>query len=62
MPRGRDAKPQLKIELYNLKDDIGETTDLAEKHPEIVEKLARLMREQHTPSEEFPLPALDSLH
>ena len=60
-PRGQTAKPQLKIELYNLKDDIGETTDLAGKHPEIVEKLARLMREQHTPSAEFPLPALDKL-
>lgn len=59
MPKGKDAKPRMKIELYNLKDDIGETTDLAEKHPEIVEKLARLMREQHTPSAEFPLPALD---
>jgi arylsulfatase A-like enzyme len=59
MPRGKDAKPRTKIELYNLKDDISETTDLADKHPETVEKLARLMRQQHTPSAEFPFPALD---
>ena len=26
-----------------------------------VDEAARLMREQHTPSAEFPLPALDSL-
>jgi arylsulfatase len=58
MPKGK-AEPRMQIELYNLKDDLGETTDVADKHPEIVEKLARLMREQHTPSTEFPLPALD---
>lgn len=30
-----------KLELYNLDDDIGETSDLAKKHPEIVERLRR---------------------
>lgn len=28
--------------LYNLEDDIGETTDLSESHPDIVSKLKAL--------------------
>ena len=40
---------QLEIELYDLDADISETTNLAEKHPEIVAKLSKLMAEQHTP-------------
>jgi arylsulfatase A-like enzyme len=49
------------LELYNLKEDIAETRDLAVQHPEIVAKLERLLRDQHTPSKEFPFPALDTL-
>lgn len=48
-PGGRDGKPapyeQRKVEkaeLYNLDRDIGETTDVAAKHPEIVERLNAL--------------------
>jgi len=37
------------IELYNLKDDLGETTDLAAKHPDITEKLVGLVEEAHRP-------------
>jgi arylsulfatase A-like enzyme len=37
------------IELYNLKDDLGETKDLAKQYPEIVSKMERLMDEAHTP-------------
>ncbi|MBW6481124.1 MAG: arylsulfatase [Bacteroidales bacterium] len=42
------------IELYNLEEDIGERNDLAAQHPEIVEKIDRIMREAHVPSELFP--------
>jgi len=49
----------LKIELYNLKEDIGETNDVAAKHPEIVKELDQLMKQAHTPSEMFRIPALD---
>ena len=52
-------KPNLEIELYNLADDISEKNNVAAEHPEIVEKIARIMREQHVPSEDFPFPALD---
>ena len=59
MTQGKKASKPWKIELYNLKDDIAETTDVADKHPEIVAKIDSLMRQQHTPSIEFPFPALD---
>ena len=35
------------FELYNLKDDIGETNDLSKEHPEIVHELSSLMKESH---------------
>jgi len=50
----------LKIELYNLESDVGEQHDVAAEHPEIVAKIARIMREQHTPSELWPMPPLDN--
>ena len=40
-------------------DDIGEKNDVAAKHPEIVERIEKIMKEQHTPSELFPIKALD---
>jgi arylsulfatase A-like enzyme len=55
------AQPNLHIELYNLKDDPAETKDVSADHPEIVSKIARIMREQRVPSAEFPFPALDNL-
>ena len=39
------------IELYNLKQDLGETTNLAADHPDVVSKLEQLMRDAHTESE-----------
>lgn len=43
----------LPIELYNLKDDIGEANNLANKHPEIVQKAMKLFKEAHIPSEHY---------
>jgi len=37
------------IELYNLKNDLGETKNLAKQYPEIVDKMERFMDEAHTP-------------
>jgi len=48
--------PDGPIELYNLKDDIGEEHNVADQHPEIVAKIAEYMRLSHTPSEHWPLP------
>jgi len=49
----------LRIELYDLKADPGETKDVSAAHPEMVAQMQRLLREQHTPSKLFPIAALD---
>ncbi|MCA9014045.1 MAG: N-acetylgalactosamine-6-sulfatase, partial [Planctomycetaceae bacterium] len=36
-------------ELYNLDQDLGEGTNLAEQHPDIVKKMEAMMQEAHTP-------------
>jgi arylsulfatase A-like enzyme len=46
----KDARP-LRTELYNLANDIGETTDLSQAHPEKVNELEALMEAAHKPSE-----------
>ena len=43
--------------LYNLKDDLGETTDLAAKHPDLVKRLVGLMNESYTPVDRWKFPA-----
>ncbi len=50
----------LTIELYNLAEDVGEQNDVAEDHPEIVERLATMMEQNREPSESFPLIPLDA--
>jgi len=57
--KGKKAQPTPRIELYNLKDDIAETKDVAAQHPDIIAKFEKIMREQHTLSSVFPFPALD---
>ena len=55
----RNNPDPLKIELYNLQDDIGESRDVAADYPDIVAKMRELMDQQHVPSKLFPLPPLD---
>ncbi len=40
----KDSKPLATHQLYNLKSDIGETTDLAAKHQQKLAELARSRR------------------
>lgn len=47
-------------ELYNLKDDRSESTNVAAKHPEVVARLEAILKREHTPSATFPLPAIDA--
>ncbi|HOX02544.1 MAG TPA: sulfatase-like hydrolase/transferase [Candidatus Paceibacterota bacterium] len=49
------------VELYDLAKDPAETTDLAAQHPGLVERFLEIMRDQHAPSELFPLRAIDPL-
>jgi arylsulfatase A-like enzyme len=48
-------------ELFNLATDVSEKENVAAAHPDIVARLEKLMREQHSPSKEFPFPLLDAL-
>jgi len=47
--------PSAKIELYDLKNDEGETTDLAEKKPDLVAKAEALMKAARTEDPNWPL-------
>jgi arylsulfatase A-like enzyme len=44
------------IELYNLAADLGETQDLAAKHPELVAEFAGLFRTLRTPNAHWKIP------
>ena len=35
--------------LYDLSNDVGETTDIADKHPDIVAKIDAIGKREHTP-------------
>ena len=54
------SKGNLEIELYDIANDIGENDNVAAEHPDVVERLAKMMAEVRTPSELFPLIPLDA--
>ncbi len=47
--------PEGPLELYNLETDLGEESNVADAHPDVVARLAKYMDDAHTPSEMFPL-------
>ena len=47
--------PLAKVELYNVKQDVGEKTDIAPQHPQMVEKAIELMKSAHTDNADWPL-------
>jgi arylsulfatase A len=47
------------IELYNLKEDLGEKNDVAAKHPEVVKRIETILKTERTPSKLFPIKVLD---
>jgi len=53
-------KGNTKIELYNLKEDIQEEHDVADKHPDIVAKIEEIMKKEHVPAkiDRFKIEAL----
>jgi arylsulfatase A len=57
---GLQKNPDAPVELYDLDADRAETTDLAASHPDVVGRLARIMRSGHRPSKVFPFHALDA--
>ncbi|MCB1230619.1 MAG: exo-alpha-sialidase [Verrucomicrobiae bacterium] len=44
-----------KIQLYDLSKDIGETSDLAATHPEVVSEIANIMDTAVTPNARYPI-------
>ncbi|MCG1035822.1 arylsulfatase [Polaribacter sargassicola] len=46
-------KPNATMQLFDLSTDIGETNNIADKHPEIVEEMKQLFKEARTPSNVF---------
>jgi arylsulfatase A-like enzyme len=54
------SRGNLAIELYNLAEDPGEQNNVGDQHPEVVEKLEKLMQQQHTKSELYPLRPIDA--
>jgi arylsulfatase A-like enzyme len=47
-------------ELYDLDQDPTESTDIADRHPDVVQRLAVMAARQHVRSEVFKFPALDA--
>ena len=48
-----------KIELYDLSVDETETFDVAKRYPKIVSKIESIMKNEHVPSNEFPISVID---
>ena len=51
----RKSKGKSPIKLYNLKNDLGETKDIASSHPEITSKMLEICESAHEDSELFKL-------
>jgi arylsulfatase A len=51
--KGAIHRPGKEMELYNLKDDISETNNLATSKPDVVEKIQSLMAEAHIPERDY---------
>jgi arylsulfatase len=58
--RQKLGQKKIVTELYNLKSDMGETTNVAERHPDVVKRLEAIMAREHVPSELFPLQTIDA--
>jgi arylsulfatase A-like enzyme len=48
-------KPKGSLELYDLKNDPGETTNLADKQPDVVEKVETYLKTARTESKDWPI-------
>jgi len=53
--KGLRLKPNQKIQLFNLKTDISEKTDVAGEHPDIVARVEEIFAKGRTESDVFPL-------
>jgi arylsulfatase len=58
MPK-KGQPPNTRWQLFDLDRDPAESTDIADRHPDVVQRLAAQAARQHTRSEVFGMPALD---
>lgn len=58
--KGVRNKPGGPVELYDLAADPSETTDLADKHPDIVARIIGILDREHVPDPNWPLGPLSS--
>jgi arylsulfatase A-like enzyme len=49
------ANPNGPIELYDLQTDVSEKNNIADKHPDVVAEIKKIMQQQHRESPDFPL-------
>lgn len=42
---GKQAFPKIELSLFNLKDDLGESTNVADQHPEVVKRLLQVVEQ-----------------
>ncbi|MFM7243455.1 MAG: sulfatase-like hydrolase/transferase, partial [Planctomycetaceae bacterium] len=54
--RATESRP---VELYDLAVDPSETTDLAERRPDIVKRMTEILDREHVPHPDWPLPFAD---
>ena len=47
--------PQAPVELYNLREDSGEKTNVAASHPDLVQKAKTLMQQAHVDDPNWPM-------
>ena len=47
-------KPRLPLELYDLEADISEKNNIAEKHPDVIDKIENYLRTARTASRSYP--------
>lgn len=45
------------VELYNLKNDLDESDDVAAQHPEVIAKAREIFKREHVPSSNWKVPA-----
>jgi arylsulfatase A len=49
------ANANVPIELYDLQTDASEKNNIADKHPDVVAEIKKIMQQQHRESPDFPL-------
>ena len=52
-------KGKTHLYLYDLAKDLGEEKDISAEHPKIVEQITKIMADNHVPSKQYPIKALD---